>query len=302
MRVAVFIEPQQGASYADQLRLALHAEQLGFEAFFRSDHFLRMGKRSGMPGPTDSWATLAALAVQTSRIRLGTLLTSATFRMPGLLAITVAQVDQMSGGRVELGLGAGWYDAEHTAYGVPFPPVRERFDRLEEQLAIITGLWTTPPGELFSFHGKHYQLADSPALPKPAQSPRPPIIVGGAGPKRTPELAARFADEFNVPFRSVADTREVYQRVTQACQELSRPQPVYSVAQTVACGRTDGDAKRRAEAIGGPPPLYGTPDQVAEQIAQFAQAGASRVFLQILDLSDLDHLDVLMGEVLPQLA
>ena len=301
MRFAVFIEPQLGASYADQLRLAQHAEQLGFEAFFRSDHFLTMGKSTGQPGPSDAWATLAALAVQTSRIRLGTLLTSATFRLPGLLAITVAQVDQMSGGRVELGLGAGWYEAEHTAYGVPFPPVKERFDRLEEQLAIVTGLWTTPPGERFSFHGKHYQLTDSPALPKPVQSPRPPIIVGGAGPRRTPDLAARFADEFNVPFRSLETTREVYARVTQACQEHSRPQPVYSVAQTVACGRTQAEAKRRAEAIFGPPPFYGTPDEVVEKIGQFAAAGASRVFLQILDLSDLDHLDLIMGEVIPQL-
>jgi F420-dependent oxidoreductase-like protein len=301
MRFAVFLEPQLGASYADQLRLAQHAEQLGFEAFFRSDHFLTMGKRPGLPGPTDSWATLAALAVQTSRIRLGTLLTSATFRHPGLLAITVAQVDQMSGGRVELGLGAGWYEAEHTAYGVPFPKVMERFDRLEEQLAVITGLWTTPPGERFSFHGKHYQLTDSPALPKPAQSPRPPIIVGGAGPRRTPDLAARFADEFNVPFRSLESTREVYGRVTRACQEHSRSQPVYSVAQTVACGRTDTEAKRRADAIGGPPPLYGTPDQVVEQLGRFGEAGASRVFLQILDLSDLDHLDVIAEEVTRQL-
>ncbi len=302
MRLAVFIEPQLGASYTDQLRIAQHAEQLGFEAFFRSDHFLSMGKHSGLPGPTDSWATLAAIAVQTSSIRLGTLLTSATFRHPGLLAITVAQVDQMSGGRVELGLGAGWYEAEHTAYGVPFPPVRERFDRLEEQLAIVSGLWSTPPGERFSFPGKHYQLDDSPALPKPAQSPRPPIIVGGKGLKRTPELAARFADEFNVPFAPVETTREVYEKVTQACAALSRPQPVFSVAQTIAVGRTDAEAARRAEAIGGAPPLFGTPHQVAEQLGRFAQIGATRAFLQILDLADLDHLDVISSELAPQLA
>ncbi len=301
MRFAVFLEPQLGASYADQLRVAQHAEQLGYEAFFRSDHFLTMGKRSGLPGPTDSWATLAALAVQTSRIRLGTLLTSATFRLPGLLAITVAQVDQMSGGRVELGLGAGWYEAEHTAYGVPFPPVKERFDRLEEQLAIITGLWGTPLGERFAFQGKHYQLTDSPALPKPEQSPRPPIIVGGSGPKRTPELAARFADEFNVPFASLEETRAVYERVTRACQALSRPQPVYSVAQTIACGRNEAQAKQRAGAIGRQPPLFGTPDQVVEQLGRFGEAGTGRVFLQILDLADLDHLDVIASEVMRQL-
>jgi F420-dependent oxidoreductase-like protein len=300
MRLAVFIEPQLGASYPDQLRVAQHAEQLGFEAFFRSDHFLTMGTRKGLPGPTDSWATLAALAVQTSRIRLGTLLTSATFRHPGLLAITVAQVDQMSNGRIELGLGAGWFQAEHDAYGVPFPAVKERFDRLEEQLAIVTGLWTTPLGDTFSFDGKHYRLTDSPALPKPAQSPRPPIIVGGSGPKRTPELAARFADEFNVPFRSLDSTREVYARVTEACERAGRTMPVLSVAQTVAIGRTDAEAKRRADAIGGPPPVHGTPGEVVEQLGRFAEAGATRAFLQILDLSDLDHLDVIAAEIMPQ--
>jgi len=301
MRLVVFIEPQLGASYDDQLRIARHAEELGFDAFFRSDHFLSMGDRSGLPGPTDSWATLAAIAVQTSTIRLGTLLTSATFRHPGLLAITVAQVDQMSGGRVELGLGAGWYEAEHTAYGVPFPSTRERFDRLEEQLAIVTGLWTTPQGERFSFHGKHYQLVDSPALPKPAQSPRPPVIVGGKGPKRTPALAAAFADEYNVPFSSLADSDAAFRRLEVACRATGRDVPVLSVAQTVACGRDEAEAKRRAEVVGRQPPLYGTPDQVAEQIRQFAAIGVSRVFLQILDLTDLDHLDLIASAIAPQL-
>jgi F420-dependent oxidoreductase-like protein len=295
MRLVIFVEPQLGASYDDQLQVARHAEQLGFDGFFRSDHFLTMGKhRSGLPGPTDSWATLAALAVQTSTIRLGTLLTSATFRHPGLLAVSVAQVDQMSGGRVELGLGAGWFEAEHRAYGVPFPSTRERFDRLEEQLEIVTGLWTTPPESAYSFHGKHYQLIDSPALPKPVQSPRPPVIVGGKGPRRTPALAARFADEFNVPFSSLPETDDVFRRVEAACEAIGRKdKPVFSVAQTVACGRTTAEASRRAEAIGRRPPLYGTPEQVAEQLAEFAAIGAQRVFLQILDLADLDHLDLL---------
>jgi F420-dependent oxidoreductase-like protein len=302
MRLAVFIEPQFGASYADQLRVAQHAEELGFEAFFRSDHFLTMNSGDGLPGPTESWATLAALAVQTSRIRLGTMLTSATFRLPGVLAITAAQVDQMSGGRVELGLGAGWFEAEHRAYGIPFPPIRERFDRLEEQLEILTGLWTTPVGETFSFHGKHYELIDSPALPKPVQSPKPPIIIGGAGPKRTPELAARFADEFNVPFRSLEVTAATYERVREACAAAGREAlPVFSAAQTIAVGRTDAEAKKRADAIGGAPPVHGTPDQVVEQIGRFAELGVQRMALQVLDLSDLDHLDVIMSEVAPQL-
>ncbi|HWB36415.1 MAG TPA: LLM class F420-dependent oxidoreductase, partial [Rugosimonospora sp.] len=222
MRLVVFIEPQQGASYAEQLRIARHAEELGFEAFFRSDHFLAMGARDGLPGPTDSWATLAALAVQTERIRLGTLVTSGTFRLPGLLAITVAQVDQMSGGRVELGLGAGWFEAEHRAYGVPFPPVRERFDRLEEQLAIVTGLWATAEGDRFTFRGGYYDLYDSPALPKPVHQPGPPVIVGGTGAKRTPMLAARYADEYNVAFVSVADAAAAFERAAIACDVEGR--------------------------------------------------------------------------------
>lgn len=306
MRLVVFTEPQLGASYADQLRIAQHTEELGFDGFFRSDHFLTMGTADGLPGPTDAWATLAGLAVQTSRIRLGTLVTSATFRLPGLLAITVAQVDQMSGGRIELGLGAGWYEAEHTAYGVPFPPMRERFDRLGEQLAIVTGLWATPLGEKFTFRGGYYDLIDSPALPKPAQSPGPPVIVGGNGRRRTPAFAARYADEFNVPFQSLDATREAYERVAQACAEESREAAgraplVLSAAQTVACGRTEAEARKRAENLRVPPPLCGTPGEVVDQIGRFAELGASRVFLQVRDLTDLDHLDVIASEVAPQL-
>ncbi|MDT4987989.1 MAG: hypothetical protein QOI74_2083 [Micromonosporaceae bacterium] len=302
MRLVVFIEPQLGASYTDQLRIAQHAEELGFDAFFRSDHYLTMNTDDGLPGPTDSWVTLAALAVQTSTIRLGTLVTSATFRYPGPLAMSVAQVDQMSGGRVELGLGAGWYAAEHTAYGIPFPSTGERFDRLTEQLEIVTGLWTTPVGERFSFTGKHYQLVDSPGLPKPAQSPRPPIIIGGHGPKRTPALAARYADEFNVGFSSLADTGLMYERVAAACAEAGRTTPpAYSAAQTVAVGRTDAEARKRADRIGQTPPLFGTPGQLVDRIGAFAGLGATRLYLQVLDLSDLDHLDVIAGHVVPQL-
>ena len=194
MDFRVFVEPQQGATYADQLAVARAAEQLGYSAFFRSDHYLAMSG-DGLPGPTDSWVTLSAIARETTSIRLGTMVTSATFRYPGPLAISVAQVDEMSGGRVELGIGAGWFEAEHLAYAIPFPPLRERFDRLTEQLHIITGLWTTPVGEKFNYDGSHYIVADSPALPKPVQRPHPPIIVGGGGAKRTPALAARFADE-----------------------------------------------------------------------------------------------------------
>lgn len=174
MDFRIFTEPQQGARYEDQLVMAQAAERLGFDAFFRSDHYLAMGVE-GLPGPTDSWVTLGAIARETTSIRLGTLVTSATFRWPGLLAIQVAQVDDMSDGRVELGLGTGWFQEEHEAYGVPFP--KARFGPFAEQLAIITGLWGTPPGDTFSFSGEHYRLVDSPALPKPVQDPIP-IIIG----------------------------------------------------------------------------------------------------------------------------
>jgi len=308
MKLRIFTEPQQGADYQTLRNVTLAAEELGFDAFFRSDHYLKMGDVSGLPGPTDAWATLAALAVETSRIRLGTLMTAATFRLPGPLAITVAQVDQMSGGRVEFGLGAGWYEAEHAAYGIPFPPLGERFDALEEQLAIITGLWATADGETFSFDGAHYRVSDSPALPKPAQRPRPPVILGGGGPRRTPRLAARFADEFNVPFGSVADSAAGFARVREACEAAGRypASMTYSVAQTVCCGKDEAEFRRRAAAIGRQPAearehgVGGTPGEVAAKIAEFAEIGAERVYLQVLDLSDLDHLALIASDVAPQ--
>ena len=308
MKLRIFTEPQQGADYQTLRNVTLAAEELGFGAFFRSDHYLKVGDVSGLPGPTDAWATLAALAVETTRIRLGTLMTAATFRLPGPLAITVAQVDQMSGGRVEFGLGAGWYEAEHAAYGIPFPPLGERFDALEEQLAIITGLWGTADGERFSFDGAYYRVSDSPALPKPAQRPRPPVILGGGGPRRTPRLAARFADEFNVPFASVADSAAGFARVREACEASGRypASMTYSVAQTVCCGKDEAEFRRRAAAIGREPAearehgVGGTPGEVAAKIAEFAEIGAERVYLQVLDLSDLDHLALIASDVAPQ--
>jgi len=309
MKLRIFTEPQEGADYQTLRAVALAAEELGFDAFFRSDHYLKLGGGSGLPGPTDAWATLAGRAIETSRIRLGTMMSSATFRLPGPLAITVAQVDQMSGGRVEFGLGAGWYEAEHTAYGIPFPPLRERFDRLEEQLAIITGLWGTEEGETFSFEGTHYQLTDSPALPKPAQRPRSPVILGGAGARRTPRLAARFADEFNVPFHTVQDSAAAFARVREACEAAGRysSSMFYSVAQTVCCGKDEAEFRRRAAAIGREPDtmretgVAGTPGEVAAKIAEFAEIGADRVYLQVLDLGDLDHLALIASDVAPQL-
>jgi F420-dependent oxidoreductase-like protein len=308
MKFRIFTEPQQGAGYQALRNIAVATEELGFDAFFRSDHYLKMGDVSGLPGPTDAWITLAGLAVETSRIRLGTLMSAATFRLPGPLAIAVAQVDQMSGGRVEFGLGAGWFEAEHAAYGIPFPSLGERFDLLEEQLAIITGLWGTPEGETFSFDGAHYQVTDSPALPKPAQRPRPPVLLGGGGPRRTPRLAARFADEFNVPFQSVPDSAAGFARVREACEATGRypATMTYSVAQTVCCGKDEAEFRRRAAAIGREPAdmrehgLGGTPGEVAAKIAEYAEIGAERIYLQVLDLSDLDHLALIASDVVPQ--
>jgi len=304
----IFTEPQQGATYADLLRVAQATERLGFDAFFRSDHFRAMGT-PGLPGPTDSWTTLSALAVQTERIALGTLVTSATFRLPGPLAIAVAQADQMSGGRIEFGLGAGWFESEHTGYGIPFPSTGERFARLAEQLELITGLWATPEGETYSFSGEHYTLVDSPALPKPA---RPiPVIVGGMGPKRTPALAARFASEFNIPFRQLDDAIAQYERVGQACTDAGRDPAgiVRSFAHVLAVGATDAEVERRLAAAGhtrealAGNPLVGTPAQVVDAIGHWREkAGVTRLYLQTLDLTDLDHLELVAAEVAPQLA
>ncbi len=305
MDLRIMIEPQQGATYDTQLRFAKAAEELGFSGFFRSDHYLTMSDGDGLPGPTDSWVTLAGLARETSTIRLGTMVTAATFRLPGPLAIQVAQVDQMSGGRVELGLGAGWFEAEHTAYGIPLP--RERHARLAEQLAIVTGLWATPVGSRFSHDGRFYSLTDAPALPKPVQSP-PPVIVGGMGPTRTPELAARYAAEFNAPFQSAASAGEQFGRVREALARHGRAADdlVLSSALTTVVGKNDAEVARRAGAIGREvdelrqSSAAGTPAEVADTLGRHAQAGATRAYLQILDLDDLDHLELIAAAVRPQ--
>ena len=308
VQLRIFTEPQMGATYDDLLAVARRAEDTGFDAFFRSDHYLTMGG-TGLPGPTDAWVTLGALARETSRIRLGTLMTAATFRLPGPLAIAVAQVDQMSGGRVELGIGSGWFAEEHSAYGIPFPELGERFDRYEEQLAVVTGLWGTPAGETFDFAGSHYQLSGSPALPKPVQPGGIPVLVGGNGKKRTPRLAARYAAEFNVPFASPADNARLFDGVRAACTEAGRDPAslVYSSALVLCVGRDDAEVARRAAAIGRDVDelrangVAGSPAEAVDTLGRYAEAGASRVYLQVLDLADLDHLDLVAAEVAPQL-
>lgn len=309
MDFRVFVEPQQGATYSDQLRVAQAAEELGFSAFFRSDHYLAMGGADGLPGPTDAWVTLGAIARETTAIRLGTLVTSATFRHPGPLAVTVAQVDEMSSGRVDFGLGAGWFSEEHEAYAIPFPSLGERFDRLEEQLEILTDLWTTPTGDTYSYAGKHYTVTDSPALPKPVQEPHPPIVIGGLGVKRTPALAARFATEFNLPFQPVDVITDQYARVAHAVEAAGRPADsmTYSAAFALCIGDTDADIARRAANIGREveeitenSPLAGTPDAVAEKLSIYVDAGVQRVYVQLLDIRDLDHLEFFASTVIPQ--
>ncbi|MFC7450021.1 LLM class F420-dependent oxidoreductase [Rhodococcus daqingensis] len=308
MELRIFTEPQQGATYDQLLRVAQAAEDLGYGAFFRSDHYLAMNS-AGLPGPTDAWITLAGLARETSTIRLGTLVTSATFRYPGPLAISVAQVDAMSAGRVEFGIGAGWYEEEHLAYGIPFPSVKERFDRLEESLAVITGMWETPLGETFSYAGAHHRVEDSPALPKPFHRAGPPIIMGGMGKRRTPELAARYADEFNLPFVSLDDSAPQFERVRQACRAIDRDptELAYSNALVLCCGRTESELAARAARIGREVAelrehgAAGSPAELVDKIGRYGELGASRIYLQTLDLDDLDHLELVANEVLPQL-
>ncbi|MEU5369710.1 LLM class F420-dependent oxidoreductase [Streptomyces sp. NPDC005951] len=306
MDLRIFTEPQQGADYDTLLTVAKATEDLGFDAFYRSDHYLRMGSGDGLPGPTDAWITLAGLARETRRIRLGTLMTAGTFRLPGVLAIQVAQVDQMSGGRIELGLGAGWFEEEHKAYGIPFP--KEKFGRLEEQLAIVTGLWATEVGETFSYDGTYYQLTDSPALPKPAQA-KVPVLIGGHGATRTPRLAAQYADEFNIPFASLEDSEKQFGRVRAAAQAHGRSPDdlVYSNALIVCTGKDDAEVARRAAAIGRDVEelkangLAGSPAEVVDKIGRYGAIGSQRIYLQILDLDDLDHLELISSQIQSQL-
>lgn len=308
MDLRIFVEPQQGASYERQLAVAQVAEEQGFDAFFRSDHLLAIGgqpteNEGGLPGPTDSWVTLGAIARETSTIRLGTMVTSVTFRQPGMLAMAVAQVDEMSNGRVELGLGTGWYGDEHLAYGIPFGTTGERFEKLEEQLEIITGMWACPIDSQYSFEGQHYTVVGSPALPKPVQDAGPPVIIGGWGAKRTPRLAATYAAEYNVPFSPVGVFREQCDRVREACTKADRdPESmIFSVAQVICCGESEADVARRAGVIGRSVEdlrenaIAGTPAEVLDMLAAFAEAGAERVYLQTLDMTDLDHVR-LVGE------
>jgi F420-dependent oxidoreductase-like protein len=303
----VFTEPQQGASYAQLRDLAQAAEELGFDGFFRSDHYLHTSEGDPGLGPSDAWTTLAGLARDTTRIKLGTLVSSVTYRYPGILAVQVAGVDEMSNGRAELGLGTGWYAREHEAYGIPFPA--GRFDLLEEQLQILTGLWTTPPDQRFSFDGEHYRLVNAPPFPRPVQQPHPPIIIGGGGPRRTPNLAARFAAEYNTGFGDLATTGERFERVRAACVEVGRaPESIrMSAAHQLACATDETTLLARAATHGSTPDamrdraLVGTPDEVIARIEAIAALGAARIYLQLQDPTDIAHIELVAREVLPAL-
>ncbi|HYQ68200.1 TIGR03560 family F420-dependent LLM class oxidoreductase [Actinophytocola sp.] len=307
MRLRVLMEPRHGGTYEDFLAMATVVEDAGFEGFFRSDHLMGVDPTNTAYQPTDSWTMLAGLARDTRRVRLGALVTAGTFRQPGVLATTVAMVDQMSGGRVDFGIGAGWFAEEHTAFGLEFPAVAARFERLEEQLKIITGLWETPRGTPFTFTGKHYRLRNNGILPRTAQSPRPPIIVGGAGARKTPTIAARHADEFNLSFPQGLKARN--ENFNRICAELGRdPATVRrSVVLPVACGETPAEANRRAETIAAPPlraeAVVGTPRAVADRVAALQADGVDTVyFFHLFDIKDLDHIRLIGAEVVPLLS
>ncbi len=302
MRLRILLEPHHGASYAQILALAQAAEAGGFDAFFRSDHYLGIDADDLGDQPTDSWTTLAGLARETGRIRLGTLVNASTFRLPGQLAVEVATVDQMSGGRAELGIGAAWYEREHEYFGIPFPPLGERFDRLEEQLAILSGIWDTPPGQRFSYDGKHYQVKDCASIPR--WSSRPKIIVGGAGAKRTPALAAKYADEFNGALG--LDLRERYANFRRVCTDVvgRDPSSVRMSATVPTCiGRDAADLERRKESLGEPGArllaagITGYAGDLIRVLEDLAGQGADTVYLHVYGPSDVAHIELLGEQV-----
>ena len=309
MDFRAFVEPQQGATYADQLAVAKAAEAQGYSAFFRSDHYVAMSG-DGLPGPTDSWVTLAGIARETTSIRLGTMVTSATFRYPGPLAISVAQVDEMSGGRVELGIGAGWFEAEHRAYAIPFPPLGERFERLREQLDIITGLWTTPVGETFDYSGNalHRRRLAGAAQARPAAAPADHHRRRG----RQADTGARREVRRRVqcPVHAAGHGQGQYDRVRAALADAGRSPDslTYSAAFVVCAGRDDAEVARgrprsaaRSTSCAAIRRWSGTPAEIVDKLGPFAEIGVQRVYLQLLDMSDLDHLELFATEVVPQL-
>jgi F420-dependent oxidoreductase-like protein len=307
MKLRVLMEPRHGATYDRVLAMAQATEAAGFDAFFRSDHYMGIDATDVEYRPTDSWTTLGGLARETGEVKLGTLMTAGTYRNPAVLAMAVASVDQMSGGRICLGIGTGWYEREHHAFGIPFPAAGERFDRLEEALQILTGLWCTPPGERFSFAGRFWQLDECANFPALVQRPRPEIIVGGTGPRRTPLAAARFADEFNSG--SAEGCAERFANVRRVCEEIGRDPGTLRMSATipVVCGATESEAHERLARLGEPGArmlargVVGEPRAVVDALRSLAD-GCEIAYLHIFDIDDLDHLRLIGAEVLPQVA
>jgi F420-dependent oxidoreductase-like protein len=311
MQLCLMIEGQEGVTWSQWLDLARACEEQGVPTLFRSDHYMQLGGGHPERGSLDAWTTLAALAAVTTTLRFGTLVSPATFRHPSMLAKAVVTADHVSGGRMELGLGAGWHAREHEAYGFPFPPTRERMDVLEEQLQVIRGAWLTEP---FSFEGRHYTVRDLNAQPKPVQRPRPPIIIGGSAGPRSAALAARYADEYNTVFPTLDDVRERHAAVERACEAAGREPLPFSVMTSVVLGRDRGELedrlRRLAELTGedaalllAQPPsgwVVGTLDDAAEQIAALDEAGVQRLMCQHLLHDDLDAV-ALIGRELPAL-
>jgi F420-dependent oxidoreductase-like protein len=293
MRVCLMIEGQEDVTWEQWLALAGACEEHGLEALFRSDHYESvMGMRER--GSLDAWTTLAALAARTSRIRLGTLVSPATFRHPSVLAKSVATVDHVSGGRVELGLGAGWHEGEHRAYGFEFPPTPVRMERLAEQLELVTRSWTE---DAVTFEGRHYQVQDLRALPKPVQRPRPTLLVGGAAGPKSLALAARWADEYNTVGATADQCRERRDRIAAACAEQGRDPIPFSLMTGFAVA---GDHAARLGRDPSPGWLTGTPGEIVEQLKALEAAGVERVMLQHLLHDDLDVLELIGREVIPE--
>ncbi|MFG1995331.1 LLM class flavin-dependent oxidoreductase [Actinoplanes sp. NPDC048988] len=301
MDVFVNLEAQAGATYHDQLRIALIAERNGIGGVFRADHVRGFGALQP-PGPSDAWTVLAGLARDTTTVRLGTLMTCAPLRLPAMLAMTTAGVDRMSGGRLELGIGAGWFESEHRSAGARLNSPAERLQQLHEYLEIVTGLWRCPPGETFTHHGRFYHVEDNPGLPKPAQTPRPPIIVGGNGRRQTPALAARFADEYNLPRATPARAQAHVTRAQQACQAAGRDPATLRISVTLqlCCGSSVMQADARARRYGwdgDQDTVTGTPGDLLQHLAVYADAGISRVYAHITDFRDEEHIALLGAAV-----
>ena len=313
MQLCLMIEGQEGVSWPQWVALAQACEAHGIGTLLRSDHYTSHLERTPVPGALDAWGTLCALAAVTTTLRLGTMVSPATFRHPSELAKLVTTADHISGGRVELGLGAGWQEREHAAYGFPFPPLRTRMDLLDEQLQVVLGNWSAGP---FSFAGEHYSLDTLLARPRPVQQPHPPLIMGGAAGPRALRLAARYADEYNTIYPTLAQAREHRERLHAACERADREPLPFSVMTTVLVGADEAELADRAtrleqhaelpsgSLLREPPPgwIVGTVDGVVRALGALRDAGVSRVMCQHLLHDDLDAVALLGDAVAPAVA